>query len=242
MSVKDCDSGDEGLPQSYSYDGDLADEGSVCSEDSGICMSHELGPNAKPELNYSYGPTWNQGHPSNMHGPPGAVPYSHPVNTQWFPQPAPIVCLPPTYDQMRPSQLVPESDESENELDQSPNDDPQVKAEDQNYINPIDTILKENQELRMADVQLQSEIRTGLNSQLAMLSQSSNAVKMQLRQAQKHCEAIEKELKIVERRYRDRQISAQGGIKELRSLLMTVIEEQTMLRRYLKRKGSVQIT
>ncbi|KAG5744591.1 hypothetical protein H9Q69_002783 [Fusarium xylarioides] len=177
-----------------------------------------------------------------MHDPPGAVPYSHPVNAQWSPQPVPIICLPPTYDQIQPSQLVPESDESENELDQSPNDDPQVKAEDQNYIDPIEVILKENQELRMADVQLQSEIRTGLNNQFAMLSQSSNVVQMQLRQAQKHCEAIEKEFKVAERRYRDRHISAQGGIKELRSLVKTVLKEQTMLRSYLKRKGTVEIT
>ncbi|KAG5818775.1 hypothetical protein H9Q74_000924 [Fusarium xylarioides] len=177
-----------------------------------------------------------------MHDPPGAVPYSHPVNAQWSPQPVPIICLPPTYDQIQPSQLVPESDESENELDQSPNDDPQVKAEDQNYIDPIEVILKENQELRMADVQLQSEIRAGLNNQFAMLSQSSNVVQMQLRQAQKHCEAIEKEFKVAERRYRDRHISAQGGIKELRSLVKTVLKEQTMLRSYLKRKGTVEIT
>ncbi|PNP83857.1 hypothetical protein FNYG_02545 [Fusarium nygamai] len=179
-----------------------------------------------------------------MHNPLGAAPYRHPVNTRWAPQPVPIVCLPPTYDQRRPSQLVSESYESENRLDQSPNDYPQVKTEHKNYFNPTDVALNE---LRMADIQLQSEIRTGLNSQRATLSQSSSAVQKQLRQAQKYCEAIEKQLKIVDSRYHDRQISAQE-IKELRGQVMTVIKEQKSLRRRLKRerrkgrKGLVQIT
>ncbi|KAF5685326.1 hypothetical protein FDENT_6321 [Fusarium denticulatum] len=239
MSVKDCDSPDESLPQSYSYDVDSADEASVCSEDPGICMSYGLGPNAKPELKYSYGPTWNQGHPSYKHNPLVAVPYSHPVNNRWAPQPAPIVCLPPTYDQRRRSQLVPESYKSGNRLGQSPNDYPQVKTEHKNYIDPIDVTLNE---LRMADIQLQSEIRTGLNSQRAALSQSSSAVQKQLRQAQNYCEAIKKELKIVESRYHDRHISAQGEIEKLRGLVMSYIKEQKILSRRLKRKGLVQIT
>ncbi|KAF5597680.1 hypothetical protein FPCIR_3564 [Fusarium pseudocircinatum] len=239
MSVKGCDSPHESLPQSYSYDVDSADEASVCSEDSGIYMSHGMGPNAKPELKYSYGATRNQGHPSYKHNPLGAVPYSHPVNTRWAPQRAPIVCLPPNYDQMCRSQLVPESYESGNRLDQSPNEYPQVKTEHKNYIKPIDVILNE---LRMADIQLQSEIRTGLNSQRATLSQSSSAVQKQLRQAQKDYEAIEKELKIVDSRYHDRHIKAQGEIEKLRSLVMEYTRDHKNLRRRLKRRGLLQIT
>ncbi|KAF5564283.1 hypothetical protein FNAPI_2276 [Fusarium napiforme] len=232
MSVKYCDSAEEGSPQSCSYDVDSADDASVCSQDSGICMSPGWGPNAKPELKYSYGPTWNQGHPSYMHNPLGAVPYMLPVNTRWAPQPAPIVCLPPTYDQSHPSQFVSESCESENRLYQSPNDYPQVKTEHKNYFSPIDVALNE---LRMADIQLQSEIRTGLNSQRATLSQSSSAVQKQLRQAQKCFDAIKKQLKIVERRCDDRQVSAQE-IKELRGKVMTAIKGQKSLRRCLKRE------
>ncbi|KAG9495226.1 hypothetical protein J7337_013461 [Fusarium musae] len=201
MSVKYCDSAEEGLPQSYSYDVDSADDESVCSQDSGTCMSPRWGPNAKPELKYSYGPTWNQGYLSHMHNPLGAVPYNLPVNTRWAPQPAPIVCLPPTYDQSPPPP-------------------------------PTDVALNE---LRMADIQLQDEIRTGLNSQRATLSQSSSAVQKQLKQAQKCCEAIKKQLKIVESRCNDHQISVQET-KELRGQVMTLIKEQKSLRRLLKRE------
>ncbi|KAF5636770.1 uncharacterized protein FTJAE_5966 [Fusarium tjaetaba] len=209
MSVKYCDSAEEGLPQSYSYDVDSADDASVCSQDSGMCMSPGWAPNAKPELKYSYGPTWNQGHPSYMHNPLGAVPYSLPVNTRWAPQPAPIVCLPPTYNQS-----------------------PHIKTEHKNYFNLVDIALNE---LRMADVQLQSEIRTGLNSQSATLSLSSSVVQKQLRQAQKYCKAIKKQLKTVESRCHDRQISVQE-VKELRGRVKTVIKEQKSLRRGLKRE------
>ncbi|KAF5601366.1 hypothetical protein FPANT_1737 [Fusarium pseudoanthophilum] len=232
MSVKGCYSPDESLPHSYSYDVDSADDASVCSEGSGICMSPGLGQNANPELKYSYRPTWNQGHRSYMHNPLGAVPYIHPVNTRWAPQPAPIVYSPPIYGQSGPSPFVSESYESENRLDQSPNDYPQVKTEHKNYFSPIDVTLNE---LRMADIQLQSEIRTGLNSQRATLSQSSGAVQKQLRQAQKCCDAIEKQLKIVDGRCNDRQTSAQE-IKELRGQLMTLIKGQKSLRRCLKRE------
>ncbi|RBR15841.1 hypothetical protein FVER53590_10870 [Fusarium verticillioides] len=232
MSVNYCDSAEEGLPQSYSYDVDSADDESVCSQDSGTCMSPRWGPNAKPELKYSYGPTWNQGHLSYMHNPLGAVPYNLPVNTRWAPQPAPIVCLPPTYDQSRPPQFVSESYESEKRLDPSPNDYPHVKTEHKNYFSPTDVALNE---LRMADIQLQDEIRTGLNSQSATLSQSSSAVQKQLKQAQKCCEAIKKQLKIVESRCNDHQISVQET-KELRGQVMTLIKEQKSLRRLLKRE------
>ncbi|KAF4428862.1 hypothetical protein FACUT_9319 [Fusarium acutatum] len=229
MWIKNCDS----------PGGDSADEATVCSEDAGISRWSGLGPNAKPELSYSHGFTWNQDRPFDMHDQLGAVPYGPTVNTQWFPQPVPILYPPPAYEQIRPSQLDPESDESENEPDQSPNDDLQVKTEDKNYFDPTAVALKE---LRMADVQLQSEIRKGLKSQRAMLSQSSSVVQKQLRQAQKYCEAIEKELKIVKIRSRDRHINVQGEIKELRGLVMLYIKEQMMLRRYLKDKDLIQIT
>ncbi|KAF4497050.1 hypothetical protein FAGAP_6809 [Fusarium agapanthi] len=240
MSVKGRVSPDGRPPPPY--DGDSADEASVCSVDSGISMSYELGPNDQPESSYPDELTWNQGRPVSVNGPFGAVPYGQEINTQLFPQHVPISYPPPAYYQIRPSQLAPEPDESENELDQPPNDDPQVKAEDQNYISVANVILKENRELRWADIQLQSEIRTGLKSQRVMLSQSSSAVQKQLRQAQKYCEAIDKKLKIVESRNHDRHISEQGRIDELRSLVTTVMKDQMMIRSCLERKGMVQIT
>ncbi|KAF5663834.1 hypothetical protein FCIRC_11019 [Fusarium circinatum] len=189
-----------------------------------------------------------------MCGPSGAVPDGHAINTQLFPQhvtisyppypsyPSYPPYPPPAYEQICPSLLVPESDESENELDQWPNDDPQVRAEDQNYSSLPNVLLKENRELRWADIQLQSEIRTGLNSQRVMLSQFSSAVQKQLRQTQKYCEAIDKQLKIVESRSHGHHISEQGRIDELRSLVKTVMKDQMMFRRFLKRKDMVQIT
>ncbi|KAF5545713.1 hypothetical protein FMEXI_5897 [Fusarium mexicanum] len=237
MSVKDRFSPDGWPPRPY--DGGEADDASVCSLDSGISMSYELGPNAERELNYPPGLTWNPGHPFDMHGPFGAVPYGHQVNTPFFPQQVSMSYPPLANDQIRPSQLVPESDESENEVEQSPNDNPQFRAEDQNYVSFVDVILKENRELRWADVQLQSEIRTGLNSQHVTLSQSLSAVQKQLRQSQKYCKAIGKKLKIAESRNHDRHISEQGRIDELRSLVTTAMKDQRMIRRCLKRKDMV---
>ncbi|CCT75677.1 uncharacterized protein FFB20_01010 [Fusarium fujikuroi] len=244
MWAQDRDSSDGSPPPSH--DGDPADEAGIW-EDEGISGLHGSAPSV--QMDYPSGFTWDQRGPIDMHGQLGAVPDGHAVNTPWFPQHAPLVYPTPSYTPIYPAQLDSESDVSENEPDQSLNDDPQVKTEDQNYINAFDRIFNQTRELRLADVQLQNEIRTGLNSQSAMLSQSWVAVQKQLRQSRKYCEATKKKLEQVESHHHDRQ----DEIKELRELLM---KKQKKLRRKLKRKlkrkessdiagknkGSVQIT
>ncbi|KAF5716841.1 hypothetical protein FGLOB1_2332 [Fusarium globosum] len=234
MWTQDRDSSDGSPPRSH--DGDPADEAGIW-EDEGISGLHGSAPSV--QMDYPSGFTWDQG------GPIEAVPDGHALNTPWFPQHAPLVYPTPSYTPIYPAKLDSESDVSENEPDQSLNDDPQVKTDDQNYINAFDRIFNQTRELRLADVQLRNEIRTGLNSQSAMLSQSWVAVQKQLKQSHKYCEATKKKLEKVESHHHNRQ----DEIKELRELLM---KKQKKLRRKLKRKessdiagknkGSVQIT
>ncbi|CVL04048.1 uncharacterized protein FMAN_14858 [Fusarium mangiferae] len=228
MWAKDRDSSDGSPPPSH--DGDPADEAGIW-EDEGISGLHGSAPSV--QMDYPSGFTCDQGRPIDMHGQLGAVPYGHALNTPLFPQHAPLVYPTPSYTPIYPAQLDSKSDVSENEPDQSLNDNPQVKTEDQNYINTFDLIFKENRELRLADVQLQNEIRTGLNSQSAMLSQSWVAVQKQLRRSRKYCEATKKKLEKLESRHHDRQ----DEIKELGQLLMKKQKKLTRkFNRKLKRK------
>ncbi|KAI1016319.1 hypothetical protein LB503_010265 [Fusarium chuoi] len=232
MWAQDRDSSDGNPPPSY--DGDPADEAGIW-EDEGISGLHGSAPSV--QMDYPSGFTWDQGRPIGMYGQLGAAPYGHAPNTPWFPQHAPLVYPTRSYTPNYPAQLDSESDVSENEPDQSLNGDPQVKTEDQSYINAVDRIFNQTRELRLADVQLQNEIRTGLNSQSAMLSQSWDAVQKQLRQSRKYCKATKKKLENAESHCRDCNIDVQGEIKELRQVLM---KQQKKLRKLKKLKRKLR--
>ncbi|KAJ4055723.1 hypothetical protein NW756_003135 [Fusarium oxysporum] len=185
----------------------------------------------------------------DKYGQFGALPYDHTVNARLSFQHVPTSYSPPAYDHTCPSQLDPESDVSESEPDQSPKDDPQVKTEAKNYIDPVDVILNEIRRLHMADVQLKTELITRLESQCAMYSQSMSVVQGQLSQANKLIEfwgeqtdTNTKQLEIVDSRCLDRHINAQGSIKELSDLMMTDIKERRSFRHSLEDKGLIQIT
>ncbi|KAL9561130.1 hypothetical protein ACKAV7_014485 [Fusarium commune] len=247
MGVKNCGSLDGSPPPLYH--GVLADEDSVCSEDSAISTWHGCAPDVKSEMNDLHRLIWDQDCHFDRYGQFGAVPYDYTVNTRSSFQHVPNSYLPPAYDHIGPSQLDSESDVAENESDQSPNDDPQVKTEAKNYIDHVDVILKEIRRLHMADVQLRTELITGLKNQYAMCSQSLSVVQGQLSQANKliefwgeQTETNTKQLEILDSRCRDRHINAQDSIKELSDLMMTDIKERRMLRHSLEDKGLIQIT
>ncbi|TVY59826.1 hypothetical protein Focb16_v003614 [Fusarium oxysporum f. sp. cubense] len=247
MCVKNCGSLDGSPPPLYH--GGSADEDSVCSEDSGISTWHGRTPDVKPEMNDLHRLIWDQDRHFDKYGQFGALPYDHTVNARLSFQHVPTSYSPPAYDHTCPSQLDPESDVSESEPDQSPKDDPQVKTEAKNYIDPVDVILNEIRRLHMADVQLKTELITRLESQCAMYSQSMSVVQGQLSQANtliefwgEQTDTNTKQLEIVDSRCLDRHINAQGSIKELSDLMMTDIKERRSFRHSLEDKGLIQIT